>query len=74
MTDKINGNKFIRWPVFKWTIGVVLTLIFGAWGFISTVNMTAQDNRVDIRENKTILKSIDENVKEIKEDLKNLRR
>ena len=69
-----NGTKFISWSAGRIIIGIIGGIILFTIGFLQNVNSVAQDNRVEIRGVSSYMKSIDDTLKEIKIDIRELQR
>lgn len=68
-----NGTRFISWSAGRIIIGIVGAIILFALGFIQSVSLVAQDNRVEIKGVESTLESIDSSLKEIKLDIRGLK-
>ena len=73
MTQEIK-NGYVKWQVFAWIVAIATLLIGATFANANMANVKAENNRVDIREIQTELrttvKNIDDNVKDIKSDIK----
>ena len=71
MTEIKNGTKYVRWHVFIWVIGIMITLIGGTFAIARGAEKLAQGNKIDIEVSKVQYENIDKNLIEIKELIKN---
>ena len=64
-----NGKKYVPWQVFIWVASVITLAIVGSLGLAQAGMNLGQDNRVELRGQQEILKSIQESVERIEKQV-----
>ncbi len=67
MAEVKNGSKYVRWQVFAWVIGIMTTLIGGAYLTANEAVSVSQVNKIDIAVQEVQYRNIETNLKEIKQ-------